>query len=86
MLLLAACCCFCCCLANLCPHLQQVDMVMIRCFEELSSEDVDDDPLVQLSCGHLLTRSSLDGVIGLNRWAGTLAYCTVLGSAGARVH
>ena len=46
-----------------------MDLVLVRCFEELSSDDVDDDPLVQLSCGHLLTRSSLDGVISLNRWA-----------------
>lgn len=35
--------------------LQGVDLVMLRSLSELSSADVDDDPLVVLGCGHAFT-------------------------------
>ncbi len=40
---------------------------MLRTFDELKPDDVDEDPLVVLSCGHAFTTSTLDGTVGLDK-------------------
>ncbi|PYI11934.1 P-loop containing nucleoside triphosphate hydrolase protein [Aspergillus sclerotiicarbonarius CBS 121057] len=42
---------------------QNVDMIEFRTYEDIN---VDEDPLVFLSCGHFYTASSLDGIMGMS--------------------
>lgn len=38
---------------------------MLRTYEELTDEDLIEDPLVVLACGHAYLTSTLDGHMGL---------------------
>lgn len=50
----------------LCCALQQVDLVQLSNFGQLTGADVEEDPLISLSCGHAFTRSTLDGFLELH--------------------
>lgn len=41
--------------------LQVVDMLMFKTFDDLSEEDITEDPLLVLHCGHAYTTSTMDG-------------------------
>ncbi|KAJ3220067.1 hypothetical protein HDU67_006823 [Dinochytrium kinnereticum] len=42
---------------------QRVDLIMFMTYEEI---DLDEDPVVILPCGHLFSKSTLDGQVGMN--------------------
>ncbi len=43
---------------------------MLRDLHELTDADADEDPLLLLGCGHVLTRSTLDGLVALTDFYG----------------
>ncbi|GMH37812.1 hypothetical protein BSKO_05685 [Bryopsis sp. KO-2023] len=45
---------------------QVVDQIMFTTFSDLTDEDLETDPLVVLECGHVATKSTMDGWMGLN--------------------
>ncbi len=50
-------------------HAQEVDVILMRTFSDLSDADVSEDPLIQLpGCGHVFTRDTLDGHMELHRY------------------
>ena len=53
--------------------MQDVDTIMMRCFSDLEPKDMDDGPLLVLSCGHAFLVSTLDGLMELPRCR--LLYC-----------
>ena len=46
-------------------YLQEVDMIMLRKYGELTDEELTEDPLIVLSCGHAFLTSTLDGHMGI---------------------
>ena len=48
--------------------MQQIDVVEMRCFSEMTEEDVNSDPLIVLGCGHVCTLSTLDGIMELDKF------------------
>jgi hypothetical protein len=63
--------------------LQVVDLVMFTKFEAMDSAAVTEDPLIFLGCGHIFTRSTLDGVVDLSKWviAGGLLHRSFVAAA-----
>lgn len=47
--------------------IQEVDLLTMKLFEDLTDEDVNEDPLIVLPCSHVFTASTLDGVMELHK-------------------
>ena len=47
---------------------QLIDVVEMRCFGEITDDDLNNDPLVVLGCGHACTISTLDGIMELENF------------------
>lgn len=43
--------------------MQVVEIIMMATLSDLQSEDVDENPLIKLGCGHVWTVETLDGSI-----------------------
>lgn len=53
-------------LCNSCANpSQQVNVIAMSTFDDLTSEDVDEDPLIVLRCGHAFVTSTMDGILEL---------------------
>lgn len=51
--------------------MQVVDIIMMETLSDLQSEDVDENPLIKLGCGHVWTVETLDGSIHMaEKWVG----------------
>ena len=47
---------------------QEVDMIMFRKYGDLTDEELTEDPLIVLSCGHAFLTSTLDGHMGIKEF------------------
>lgn len=47
---------------------QVVDLVNIKPFGSMNQQDIDDDPLVVLKCGHAYTASTMDGIMDMEKF------------------
>ena len=49
-------------------YLQEVDMMMFRKYGDLTDEELTQNPLIVLSCGHAFLKSTLDGHMGITEF------------------